>query len=129
MHNLAAALFAEAAREMTALVRLIGGDPGFVLGLPGVGDMFVTAQGGRTLTIGALLGRGQRIEEALQQLSGVTLESVDAIRAVNQALPRLERAGRLRPDELPLMRHLGEIVAGRPGLIPLGAFFGGQRPG
>jgi hypothetical protein len=48
---------------------------------------------------------------------------------VNQALPRLERDGRLRPDELPLMRHLGEIVAGRPGLIPLGAFFGGQRPG
>ncbi len=128
MFNLAAALFAEAAREMTRLVGLIGGDPALVPALPGVGDMFVTAQGGRTLTIGALLGRGMGIEEALQELAGVTLESVDAIRVVNRALPRLEQAGGLRPDELPLMRHLGEIVAGRPGRIPLEDFFGGQRP-
>ena len=127
MFNLAAALFAEAAWEMARLVGLLGGDPALVPGLPGVGDMFVTAQGGRTLTIGALLGRGLGIEEALQELAGVTLESVDAIRVVNRALPRMEQDGRLREDELPLMRYLGEIVAGRAAAIPLQAFFGGRQ--
>jgi glycerol-3-phosphate dehydrogenase (NAD(P)+) len=125
MHNLAAALFAQAAGEMTRLVGLMGGDPALVPSLPGVGDMFVTAQGGRTVMIGALLGRGLGIDEALRELSGVTLESVDAIRVVNAALPRLEDEGRIAPEELPLMRHLGEILRGRPVRIPLENFFGG----
>lgn len=125
MFNLAAALFAEASREMVRLVALMGGDPALVPNLPGVGDMFVTAQGGRTATIGALLGRGVAIEAALEDMAGVTLESIDAIRVVNRALPRMEREGRIRDGDLPLMRYLGEIVAGRPGRIPLDAFFGG----
>jgi glycerol-3-phosphate dehydrogenase (NAD(P)+) len=124
-HNLAAALFAQAAREMARLVGLMGGDPALVPSLPGVGDMFVTAQGGRTLTIGALLGRGLQIDEALRELAGVTLESVDAIRVVNQALPKMEGEDRLGREELPLMRHLGEIVQGKPARIPLERFFGG----
>jgi glycerol-3-phosphate dehydrogenase (NAD(P)+) len=124
MHNLAAALFAQAAREMTVLVRLMGGDPALASSLPGVGDMFVTAQGGRTVTIGALLGRGLGIDEALRELSGVTLESVDAVRVVNAALPRLEEQGRVDRGQMPLMRHLGEIVRGEPVRIPLESFFG-----
>jgi glycerol-3-phosphate dehydrogenase (NAD(P)+) len=129
MFNLAAALFAEASREMIRLVELMGGNPALVYSLPGVGDMFVTAQGGRTLTIGALLGRGLRIDAALRELAGVTLESVEAIRVVNRALPKLEREGKIGSDELPLMRHLGEIVAGGPVRIPLDRFFGGNsRP-
>jgi glycerol-3-phosphate dehydrogenase (NAD(P)+) len=87
--------------------------------------MFVTAQGGRTVTIGALLGRGLGIDEALRELSGVTLESVDAIRVVNAALPRLEEQGRIQRDQLPLICHLGEIVRGEPVRIPLESFFGG----
>lgn len=124
MFNLAAALFAEASREIARLVGVMGGEPELARSLPGVGDMFVTAQGGRTVTIGALLGRGLGIDEALRELAGVTLESVDAIRAVNRALPKLERERRIDGAELPLMRHLGEIVAGGPVRIPLESFFG-----
>jgi glycerol-3-phosphate dehydrogenase (NAD(P)+) len=103
----------------------MGGNPSLASSLPGVGDMFVTAQGGRTVTIGALLGRGLGIDDALRELSGVTLESVDAIRVVNAALPRLEEQGRIAQEELPLMRHLGETLRGKPVPIPLESFFGG----
>lgn len=128
MFNLAAALFAEAAREMAGLVRLLGGNEALARSLPGVGDMYVTAQGGRTVGLGALLGRGVPIDDALRQLEDVTLESVDAIRVVNRALPLFERQGRVRPDEFPFMRHLGEIVDGRSlADIPLRCFFGGGR--
>ena len=39
-------------------------------------DLYVTVYGGRTRMLGKLLGRGMTIEEALKELSGVTLESV-----------------------------------------------------
>jgi len=128
MHNLAAALFAQASLEMERLVELMGGDSRRVHGLPGVGDMYVTCQGGRTVRIGTLLGSGLSLAQALDRLAGVTLESVEAIRILAQALPRLERAGRLGSDELPFLRHLCEIVAQeKPVRLPLDHFFSDSR--
>ena len=59
MHNLAAALFGVAAREMARIVTLMGGGPDKVIGLPGVqGNSIVTCVGGRTIRLGRLLWVG-----------------------------------------------------------------------
>lgn len=129
-HNLAAALFAEATYEMEKIVLAAGGDRRSICSLPGVGDMYVTAQGGRTVRLGILLGRGLPIAEALHQLPGVTLESVETLRVMHDALPILEGAGKVRTDEVPLLWHLSQIVAeGKPVDIPWDRFFGGSQRG
>jgi glycerol-3-phosphate dehydrogenase (NAD(P)+) len=124
MYNLAAALFAQASLEMRRLVELMGGDSRLVGALPGVGDMYVTCQGGRTVRLGSLLGSGLNLAQAVDRLAGMTLESVEAIRILAQALPRMEQAGRLSPGELPFLQHLCEIVdQGRPVHLALERFF------
>ena len=42
----------------------------------GYGDLYVTVCGGRTRLVGILLGRGLNIDEAKEELNGVTLESL-----------------------------------------------------
>ncbi len=128
MHNLSAALFAQAGTEMATLVQALGGDLRSVCGLPGIGDMFVTVQGGRSVLLGRLLGSGTGIGQALERLEGVTLESAEVIRVLAQALPALEQRGRIAPADLPLLRHLAEIIVeGKPVRLPVDRFF--QAPG
>ena len=57
MHNPQAALFEQSLREMTRLVRLLGGFRQ-VAGIPGAGDLYVTIFGGRTRRLGYLLRQG-----------------------------------------------------------------------
>lgn len=124
MYNLEAALFAQASLEIRRVVELMGGNPELASGPPGVGDMYVTSQGGRTIRLGTLLGQGLNLSQALPRLQGVTLESVEVIRVVSQAMPKLEQGGRIRSEELPLMRHLCQIVVeGAPVRLPLDAFY------
>ncbi len=126
MHNLAAALFAQAAVEMVQMVRLLGGSPDYVASLPGVGDMFVTVQGGRTMRLGRLLGRGLSLEEALRGMAGETLESVEIITAAGGALPRLTERGLVQPADFPFLRLLYRILhEGSPIVFPWERFFAG----
>lgn len=124
--NLEAALFAQASLEMQRIVALMGGDPTLVAGLPGVGDMYVTSRGGRTVRLGTLLGQGLPLAQAIQKLRGVTLESVEILRVMARALPGLEKQGRLSHEDVPLLSHLCEIVAGGRVRLPLGAFYRAQ---
>lgn len=122
--NLEAALFAQASLEMQRILAVLGGDPLLAAGLAGVGDMYVTSRGGRTVRLGTLLGQGLRLEQALQQLSGVTLESVDILRVMARALPALVKDGRLSQKEVPLLQHLCQIVEeGSEVRLPLEAFY------
>ena len=56
----------ESAAEMTRLVTLLGGRPENVTGLPGVGDQYVTCMGGRTVRLGRLLGKSQKVVQAMK---------------------------------------------------------------
>jgi glycerol-3-phosphate dehydrogenase (NAD(P)+) len=123
MHNVAAALFGQSALEMQRLVGLLGGQIENVPALPGVGDEYVTCVGGRTVRLGRLLGSGLHYDEALKLMAGETLESAYVVRQLAQALPALEAAGRLRPDDLPLLRMLSRVIAqNAPVEIPWDAF-------
>jgi glycerol-3-phosphate dehydrogenase (NAD(P)+) len=127
MHDYESALLAQGAVEMRQMVALLGGRPETVVGLPGVGDMYVTSTGGRNVRVGKLLGAGMRFEEAWAQLDHITLEGAFAIREVGAALGKLTDRGVIRAEDFPLLRHLYEVIElERPLEIPWSAFFGGD---
>ncbi len=120
--NTESAIFAQAAAEIDRLVRLAGGEPASVLGLSGVGDLLVTCHG-RNHRLGMWLGAGLRLEAALGRMEGVSLEGVKAVGELARALPALEASGRIGDSELPLARHLVDLLAGASrGGIPFDRF-------
>jgi glycerol-3-phosphate dehydrogenase (NAD(P)+) len=112
MYNPQAALFGQACREMRKLIAALGGGVENISWLPGAGDLFVTVFGGRTRLLGSLLGQGLSFKEARARLSGITLESVEIIRNVTAALPKLAERGVLNLDDFPLIRFLAGILFG-----------------
>ena len=115
MHNTAAALFARGTTEIHNILSMMDAHPDFAFGLPGAGDLFVTCQGGRSVTLGRLLGEGRSYAEAKELLKGETLESALVIEQMGKALPLLEARGLLRPQDMPFMHALIEVVVqGKP---------------
>ena len=120
-YNSQAALFGQSVREMRRLIRLSGsGDDNIVLG---AGDLYVTVFGGRTRKIGTLLGRGLSFEEAMNELSGVTLESIVIATRTARAVRRLIQRGKATEAEFPLLMHIDDIInGGKPVDIPWNSF-------
>jgi glycerol-3-phosphate dehydrogenase (NAD(P)+) len=110
LHNTEAAIFAQSVFEMQRLIRLLGGRAEIASWLPGVGDLDVTCNGGRTGRFGKLLGAGHSPAEAEAEMQGATLECLEILRVMRGALDSYTAAGKLRTDELPLLRHLVEIA-------------------
>lgn len=126
MHNLEAAVFAQAVREMRALVAVCGGDPDTASGLAGVGDLDVTTNGGRTGRFGKLLGSGLSPAKAVEAMDGATLECIEILGVLRTALLTLEDGGALRMSTFPLLAHLAAVALdGAPVNLPLSRFFGG----
>lgn len=118
-YNSQAGLFGQGVKEMRELLKMIAGSDAT---LPvGAGDLYVTVYGGRTRLIGILLGEGLSIDEALEKLKGVTLESLVVARRVNAALLR-----KFSPTELnkkfPLLAHVAKLIAGEQAAIPWETF-------
>ena len=110
MYNLAAALFARACIEIHHLLEMQGLNTDFAYSLPGAGDMFVTSQAGRSVTLGKLLGEGKTLPEAKNLMAGETLEAAMIIQQMGRALPEIFRKGLLKEDQLPFMRLLVDII-------------------
>jgi len=124
-HNYEAAVFAQSVREMTLLVKAVGGDPASAAGLPGVGDLDVTTNGGRTGRFGKLLGSGLSVAEAVERMEGATLECLDILRVMRAALPSLQAAGAVGAGAVPLLEHMAEVALdGKPVAMPFARFFG-----
>ena len=124
-HNVEASVFAEAIVEMSELVGLVGGCPSTAFGLVGVGDLLVTLHA-RSVRLGRLLGRGLTLQQARQEMVGVTLEGVATIQTFAEALQALDVSGRTTPGQFPLMRHLVSVIGVGPVAIPFDRFFGGR---
>ena len=107
--NSQAAVFGQAAKEMKKLLDLQGA--GTLENLcVGVGDLYVTVYGGRTRLVGILLGRGLNIDQAREELKGVTLESLVVAVRVARAVRKLCAAGKLDAKDFPLLMHTDEIL-------------------
>lgn len=115
-YNSQAAIFGQSIKEMTKLVELVGGRPENMI--HGAGDLYVTVYGGRTRKIGTLLGRGLTIKEALDELAGVTLESIVIAERTSRAVRNLAARGRLDLADFPLLMHIDEILKGGKVNIP-----------
>ena len=124
MHNYESAVFAESVLEMQRITELMGGHRESAVGLPGVGDLDVTTNGGRTGRFGRLLGLGLSVNEAVERMQGATLECLDILRVMRAAIAGFEASGKLAPGELPLLRHLAEVALdGAPVDVPFERFF------
>jgi glycerol-3-phosphate dehydrogenase (NAD(P)+) len=124
--NYEAALISQGVIESRRLVELLGGRPETAEGLPTTGDMYVTAKGGRNVRVGRLLGAGMEFSEAWERLDHINLEGAEAIKQIGGALPKLTERGLLGPDEMPLLRHLYEVVVlERPLDMPWKSFLAG----
>ena len=120
----AAAVFAQGCSEIDRMLELLGATRAAALGLPGAGDFYVTAMGGRTVRLGRLLGQGNTYTEARRIMAGETLESAEILRTLGAAFPLLTARGLIGPDDFPLLRSLGQaVVADRPIEFPIHEFF------
>ena len=78
----------------------------------GAGDLYVTIFGGRTRKLGILLGKGYSIDEALEKLNGVTLESVVITKRMAKAISRLSETGKAKKSDYPLLFHVNAVLEG-----------------
>jgi glycerol-3-phosphate dehydrogenase (NAD(P)+) len=93
---------------MMQLLALIGGGPENII--HGAGDLYVTVFGGRTRKIGTLLGRGLTFDQAMEELKGVTLESIVIATRTARAVKKLAARGVVSLDDYPLLMHVDEII-------------------
>ena len=120
-YNSQAALFGQSVREMRRLIRLSGSADDNII--YGAGDLYVTVFGGRTRKIGTLLGRGLSFDQAMEELQGVTLESIVIATRTARAVRRLIARGVCREADFPLLMHIDDIINhGKPVDIPWTAF-------
>lgn len=124
-YNYSAALFGQGAMEIVQMTRILGGQAETPIGLAGVGDMYVTSQGGRNVRAGRLVGTGLTFSEVRKRMPGITLEGAAAVVAIGGALPKLTERGIIKPEDFPLLRHLHAVIAkDEPLNMPWETFFG-----
>jgi glycerol-3-phosphate dehydrogenase (NAD(P)+) len=120
-YNPQAALFGQSVKEMARLLKLLGGkDESLVYA---AGDLYVTVFGGRTRKLGTLLGRGLSFAQAMEELAGITLESVAITNTVARVLRRRAANGKTNLSGFPLLIHIDEIInRGATVAIPWASF-------
>ena len=120
-YNPQAALFGQSVREISRILALVGGGAQNIV--YAAGDLYVTIFGGRTRRLGALLGYGLPFAEAMERLSGITLESVVIAERTIRAVEARALAGDADKRDFPLLFHIGKLLSGETGVpIPWEAF-------
>ena len=107
-YNPQAALFGQSVKEMARFIKLLGGKDESVV--YAAGDLYVTIFGGRTRKLGTLLGRGLPFARAMEELAGITLESVAITTAAARVLRRRAARGEAVLSDFPLLIHIDEII-------------------
>lgn len=106
--NSQAAAFYQAVKEMRLLLEMQGASRDCEN--IGIGDLYVTVYGGRTRKVGILLGEGKTYNEALEILSGVTLESLVVSRRVYAAMARKAELGLADLSKFPMLCHAAAVL-------------------
>lgn len=111
-HNLRAALFPIAVREMERLAIACGGKPGTALGAAGAGDLQVTITAGRNRQLGERIGAGQAVHDAVAELAAhdTTIEGYAATSFGHRLRQRAISDGHVPTDGFPLLDALHAIL-------------------
>ena len=110
-HNLKAASFAQAIREMSLLGQKLGAKPETAYDLPGVGDLEVTGLSGRNKVYGVRIGRGEKPTEALEEMKRLE-QTVEGVPATGLAMILVSQRAADITDQLPLLLAINEILQG-----------------
>jgi glycerol-3-phosphate dehydrogenase (NAD(P)+) len=122
-HNLRAFVFTQAVKEMAIIAEKAGGRSETVNGLPGTGDLHVTASSGRNRRFGELIGAGRTGKEAYEHMAaeGETAEGYGALEhgadfardleiPVERELPLLSMLNGAVFGALPLEGEMGKFL-------------------
>ena len=110
-HNLKAATFAQAVREMSLLSVKLGARPETAYGLAGAGDLEVTGLSGRNKVYGVRIGRGEQAAEALDAMVAAE-QTVEGVPAAGLATTLVEQSAADIADQLPLLGAVNAILDG-----------------
>jgi glycerol-3-phosphate dehydrogenase (NAD(P)+) len=81
------------------------------MGLAGVGDLYVTCQGGRNVRIGYLFGQGERFSQARKDLSPTeTIEGAQFALTVGPTMEAWFASGRIDRKAMPLAAAMIDAV-------------------
>ncbi|MDR2122461.1 MAG: hypothetical protein LBP34_04970 [Flavobacteriaceae bacterium] len=110
-HNLKAATFNQAIKEMSLLGQALGAKPETAYGLPGVGDLEVTGLSGRNKVYGVRIGKGETAKEALAEMERLE-QTVEGVPAAGLAMTFVDQSVSHIKDQLPLLKAVNRILAG-----------------
>ena len=110
-HNLKAATFNQAVKEMSLLGQALGAKPETAYGLPGVGDLEVTGLSGRNKVYGVRIGRGESAEDALKEMDRLE-QTVEGVPAAGLAKTLVQQSAAQIEAQLPLLKAVNKILAG-----------------
>lgn len=110
-NNSKAALMARGTVEMSVIVEAYGGCLRTASGIAGIGDYYVTSQGGRNGIFGKHIGKGATHEEAFELMGTRTIEGLAATRNGYRLLEELEHDGRIEiAKDVPFFYEIYQIL-------------------
>ena len=110
-NNSKAALMARGTVEMSLIVEAYGGCLRTASGIDGIGDYYVTSQGGRNGIFGKYIGEGLSHEEAFEKMSSRTIEGLASTRNGYRLLEELEHDGRIEiAKDVPFFNEIYQIL-------------------
>tara|TARA_B100000902_G_scaffold251078_1_gene237601 strand:+ start:53 stop:1009 length:957 start_codon:yes stop_codon:yes gene_type:complete len=105
-HNTSSALFRKSIDEMKYLANYFKGKKETVYGLAGLGDLYVSAMGGRNSKMGEYLGKGYTFKQAKKKfMKNDTVEGADLAREIAPFVLK-----KINKQKIPLMISLLETI-------------------
>ena len=104
--NAASNLFQKSIVEMKYLIKFFKGDVETILGLAGVGDLYVSAAGGRNSKMGSYLGKGFKFRIAKKRF--MAKDTVEGEQLVREIAPFVLK--KINKKKIPLMINLIKTI-------------------
>ena len=104
--NTASDLFQKSVNEMKFLIKYFKGDESTILGLAGIGDLYVSAVGGRNSKMGDFLGRGFTFAAAKKKF--MPKDTVEGEQLAREIAPYILK--KINKKNVPLMAHLLKTI-------------------
>ena len=104
--NAASDLFQKSVNEMKFLIKYFKGDQSTILGLAGIGDLYVSAVGGRNSKMGDFLGKGFTFAAAKKKF--MSKDTVEGEQLAREIAPYILR--KINKKKIPLMINLLKTI-------------------
>ena len=104
--NTASDLFQKSVNEMKFLIKYFKGDESTILGLAGIGDLYVSAVGGRNSKMGDFLGKGFTFTAAKRKF--MPKDTVEGEQLAREIAPYILK--KINKKNIPLMSHLLKTI-------------------